>query len=678
MGSTWDREREEGQACVSGGDEPARGSLRSLTGLARRLCVGWWKSLLPLAISTAILSAVIGGAVGVGDSVQRGLLDRATSRIGRLGAVVVTGRFFRDALAEELSAKVPPDEIERLVPAIVLELSAEATADASRSKGEGVVAGRRRTTATILACNNPADLGWPWPHDQLTADSVAVNSVLASRLGIDDGDSIVLRTVARSPVAPDSPLGRRDADPLSRRMTVAAVIPTDGIGGFSLSPSQVDRPLVIAPLASVAKMFRESDAANAILAVLRPEATDAAASRAAASWIDAHLRPSAVDLGIEMRKDAKGVVRVSSTSLVLPPEVDRAASAVLGPLGGVPSLVLLANAIGVEEGGSVPYSTIAGCASPSLPFGDLTTVDGSVIDPIGDDEIVIDRWLADDLARQGSPVAVGERLHLKWFAPETLHGRVDERSCDLEVAAIVEMDGAAIERSFVPDVAGVTDEASIADWDPPFPFDASRVRSSPPDDADDRYWKQYGATPKAFVSLKDAREMGAGRFGQTTAWHVRAPEDGSVHAIARSIANEVDPAIMGFAARPVLAEAIAASRGSTPFGGLFGALSAYLVAAVLMLVWLLTSLLVVARRHEIGVLSAVGWSRQRITALVWLVLGGSASLGAIAGAAMGPFWTAILVAWLSRRWQGVAGGASAGRLAAAVDAVRHTLATSQP
>ena len=60
-------------------------------------------------------------------------------------------------------------------------------------------------------------------------------------------------------------------------------------------------------------------------------------------------------------------------------------------------------------------------------------------------------------------------------------------------------------REVVPEVEGITDEASIADWDPPFPFDRRRVRATPPQDQDDRYWKDYGAAPKAFVALATAR-----------------------------------------------------------------------------------------------------------------------------------------------------------------------------
>jgi hypothetical protein len=60
-------------------------------------------------------------------------------------------------------------------------------------------------------------------------------------------------------------------------------------------------------------------------------------------------------------------------------------------------------------------------------------------------------------------------------------------------------------------LAGITDQASIDDWDRPFPFDQSRVRP-----VDDDYWAEYRTTPKAFVTLNAGRQMWASRFGQVT------------------------------------------------------------------------------------------------------------------------------------------------------------------
>ena len=337
----------------------------------------------------------------------------------------------------------------------------------------------------------------------------------------------------------------------------------------------------------------------------------------------------------------------------------------LGPLGGRPTLAFLANAMtplvnGRPDKASIPYSTVVGIDTTSLPVGDLVDEQGGLLAMPGPDEIVIDRWMADDLASQGVPVAVGDSIMLQYFLPETLHGRVEEAACPLKVSGIASMRGAAIARDLVPEVEGITDEASIADWDPPFPFDRSRVRTVPPHDEDDRYWKAHGATPKAFVSLALARRLAGSRFGATTAWHMPEQSLPAAAATRAALADTMPADGMGMKVVPLRAQAEAAARGSTPFGGLFLALSSFVVASGLLLEWLLFSLLVAARRRDIGILAAIGWPAARVARLLVLVAGLAAVGGVVVGSLVGPLWARLLLDWLAQAWNtGVAAGSSA-------------------
>jgi hypothetical protein len=160
---------------------------------------------------------------------------------------------------------------------------------------------------------------------------------------------------------------------------------------------------------------------------------------AGATSVEAHgadalgtaVKPTLDDLGLVCRRPAgSGAMRLSSRRLLISPEVDRAASQVLGPLGGRPTLAFLANAMtplvhGKPAAASIPYSTVVGIDTSSLPVGDLVDDQGKLVTMPGPDEIVIDRWMADDLASQGVPVAVGDSIRLQYFLPETLHGRVE-------------------------------------------------------------------------------------------------------------------------------------------------------------------------------------------------------------------------------------------------------------
>ena len=608
---------------------------------------------MPLAASCGLLATVIGGSVGVGDAIVDNLVRRAEARLGAVLAAVTSERPFEADLASRMDA----------VPAFVSPVSIEAT---------GTV--RRATRATLLGIEDCGSLGFPGAEPKLDPDSVAVNGPLARDLGVVVGDTVVLRVLERSAIPSDSPLGRRVTGSLGRRVKVVAMLDDAGLGGFSLEPSQSDEPLAVVSLATAQEIVRKPGMANAAVTVdrspkgvgARGRGAGAERSREAASRLAHAVRPTLRDLGLSLEIIRGDLARLASVSLVIPPEADRAAEAVLAPLGASPAMLFLANAISIADGeesdrsagASVPYSTVAGINAAEAAFGRLLGIDGGPLRPPGPGEIVIDAWMAEDLAKQGRPVGPGSRLTATFFLPETLHGRAIEASRTFSISGVARMEEAAVERSLVPEVEGITDRRSIDDWEPPFPFDASRVRSTPPHDEDDRYWKDHGATPKAFVSIDDARAIAAGRFGRTTTWHFRLKAGGSLEDVRRRLESEIDPAAMGFVVRPVLADGLAAARGSTPFAGLFMALSSFVVVAGLTLVWLLSRLLVTTRLAVAGTLAAVGWRSARIAAVFGGVGGLAAAVGCLAGAAIGPAWASVLLAVLARGFAGVENAAS--------------------
>ena len=613
--------------------------MRTLAGLVGRLLAAWAPQVAALAAAAAVVAATIAGALGVGDSLTRGLRQVAGERLGRIDAAVVGEEFFSRRLLDDLEGRVAADATApaRLVPAIVLEVLVEPAAG-----------GRAAARATLLACDDPAGLGFAPPPPPVEAGVVLLNEPLARGLGAAAGDPVVLRLPRPSSVPADSPLGRRSAESSGRRLRVAAVLPPVGLGQFSLRPTQVTRPLVVASLQTARAILGRDDAVNVVCAVSvrRGDAAD---------WLRSALRPRLEDFGLALAGPADGVPRLTSRRLILPREVDRAAAAVLLPAGGRPSLAFLANemrpldAAGRPAAAAIPYSTVLGIDTTGHPAGPLVDDAGSPLPLPAADEIVIDRWMADDLAAQGRPVAVGDRIELRFFAPETLHGRVEETAATLRIAGIAAMRGAAVARDLVPEVEGISDERSIADWDPPFPFDAARVRTLPPHDEDDRYWRDHGTTPKAFVSLATARRIAGSRFGETTAWHLPR-ECGALADLSGRLAATLTPDALGLRVLPLRAAAMAAARGSTPFGGLFLALSSFVVAAGLILQWLLFRLLVASRSRDVGVLAAVGWPPRRLAALLVGVAGGAAVAGAIGGTLLGPLWARGLLAVLGRAW----------------------------
>ncbi len=325
-------------------------------------------------------------------------------------------------------------------------------------------------------------------------------------------------------------------------------------------------------------------------------------------------------------------------------------------LGGEPAFTYLANwisagpapavqtAAGVLGGLSyaleaqIPYSTLTGVNfSPVPPLGLWVNQDGKPMPPLKKGEIVLNEWAFDDLKAQlaevGGDLAVGDEIRITYFEPEHDPGAASEGLATFRLAGVVslEQDSVAADAAFTPEVPGVTDQASIEDWDPPFEFYQSRVRP-----IDDRYWEMYKATPKAFVSLAEAQELwGTARFGQLTS--IRIPPGNGVTEQTLAARLKLDPADQGFRFQAVKAEGLRAATGTTPFSVLFIGFSFFIILSAVMLVALLFRLGTESRAAEIGLLLAQGFSRARVRkllaaeGLVLSVIGGL--LGVAAGAA---------------------------------------------
>jgi putative ABC transport system permease protein len=210
----------------------------------------------------------------------------------------------------------------------------------------------------------------------------------------------------------------------------------------------------------------------------------------------------------------------------------------------------------------------------------------------------------------------------------------------------------------------MTDELTMANWDPPFPFDAKRIR---PDD--EKYWDRHGPTPKAFVSLATGQRLWASRFGQITSLRVAAEGDGGRRQgtspgsatssppptsvpldLGRLLQQHLEPATLGFALQPIRQQQLDASKGATPFGVLFLCFSFFIIAAAVMLVALLFRLGIDRRATEIGTLLAVGLSQgqvRRILLAEGLVV---AVAGSLLGILAGVAYAALMLLGLQTCW----------------------------
>ncbi|MEX1026577.1 MAG: FtsX-like permease family protein, partial [Candidatus Paceibacterota bacterium] len=284
------------------------------------------------------------------------------------------------------------------------------------------------------------------------------------------------------------------------------------------------------------------------------------------------------------------------------------------------------------------------------------------IEPLKDNEIVLNSWAADDLNAKPA-----DWIRVAYFEPETTHGDAVETHADFQVQAITPLTepsssyrrGRAAQYSqpptlandphLTPEVEGVTDQETIDDWDAPFPFDYNLVRSQ-----DDTYWENHRTTPKAFVSFATGKRLWGSRFGHVTSYRIPAREGVTADAIKQAFLDELakQNESLGMDFVPVKRQQLAASSGTTPFDGLFLGLSFFIIAAALLLVALLFRLGVEQRASEIGTLLAVGLRRGQASRL--FVSEGTlvALVGGVLGVAIGVGYAWLMLAGLRTWWVG--------------------------
>jgi len=588
-----------------------------------------WRIHLTVAAGVAAATAVVTGALLIGDSVQGTLRHLTLDRLGQIDDVLVAPHFFRSQLAANIRTHATvQQDFPLALPVVFLEGSLANPADAHRAQ-----VGR----VTVLGSSDGFwTLGSGGPQRAPGEGQVVLNEPLALDLGVKSGDEVILRIGRAGQIPPDSALGRKTDTVRSRRLVVSEVIPAVGLARFGLRPTQLSRYNAFTSTRTLQALVDQPDKVNAVL-VAGPS-TETTPSAAADAALVRSLQPTLEDYGFSLVRSRLGYVQFSSERMLIEPVAVDVVEKALHEFQPQSVFTYLANTIAVNDR-QIPYSTIAALDfRVQPPLGPFKTPEGDVIPPLAGDEIVLNSWAADDLEAK-----VGDTVDVTFFEPESTHGKIVDRTVSLRLRAIADLSGAAADPDLTPELKGVTDQKSIANWNPPFPFDARRIRKK-----DEKYWDEHRATPKAFVSLATGRRLWSSRFGDTTAIRIAPPPDLSLEDLARRL--KFDPAALGFQFLPVKRMGLAASAGTTPFNWLFLGLSFFIVAAAVMLISLLFRLGVERRAAEIGILAAVGLRRRQIAC----VLAGEgllvAAAGGLAGLAIGVGYAWLMLVGLRTWW----------------------------
>lgn len=588
---------------------------------------------LAVAAGVAVATAVITGALLVGDSVRGSLRDLVLERLGKIDSVLVAEQPFRVELADTMKGGKAAGEGNSVVaPMLLVPGSVSATSD------------DRTEQATQLTILGVTEDFWKLGDDQifdLKGDEAIITRAIASELHAKVGDEVILRVAVPSNIPADSTLGEKADSTVVRRLTVKAIA-NEGIARFGLQPSQLEPRNVFVPLATLQRLLEIPGKAN-LLAVGSEDLR----------FVESRLPVRLADFGLQVDEFESGgerYVQLSAERLVLPEYVVGLAEDLISkPRGQAPRLApqavitYLANTINLGDK-KVPYSTVTGIDS-TAELGPLRDEDRNPV-ALADNEIALNDWTAERLGAK-----VGDQITLKYYEPETTHGKLVERTTDpLTVKFIVPLKDAegnptaVADEHFTPELPGVTDERSISDWDLPFKLVEKISRE------DEDYWDEYRTTPKAFVSQALAKKLWSTRWGTISALRWPATDELTAQKIGAQLIEKVDPSALGMKWLPVREQGLAAARGTTSFEGLFLGFSFFLMAAAVLLIVLLFRLGAESRAAEIGLLAAVGWSAKRVRRLWFVEAAIVAMVGAAIGALAGIAYAGLMIHGLTTWW----------------------------
>ncbi|MCU0858464.1 MAG: ABC transporter permease, partial [Pontiellaceae bacterium] len=563
----------------------------------------YWRSHLGVLLGTILAAAVLTGSLLVGDSVDGSLRKFALQRLGGIDFAMQTpNRFF----AADLAKRISPD-----------------AAAALQLRGMAITDEKQINRVQVIGCDSNfwkfADMNF-----QLSENEAALNQKLATALDVRVGDEISLRIEKPGLLPGDAPLAAQKEDRTVRaRFTVQRILTDDELGRFSLSANQVVPYNAFVNLQTLEERTELAGKANLLLTGIG----------------NPNPIPSKVwdfsDFGFRFRRQG-GQVQLESDSIYLEPEAARAALSIPGAEG---TLTYLVNSISTDQK-STPYSFVLARENSGLL----------------DDEIILNRWLADELdAKPGDSVTMNyfELLPSNRFAA---HDRT------FTVRRIVEMNELEPESELAPAFPGLTDVDRCADWDVGIPMDEKQLN----DPANEAYWNRYRQTPKAIVSLAAGQSMWSNRFGNLTSVRWNAGQASSLSAEeppdtctgrleacpTLMFKKEFNPAAAGYVFQPVRAQALAAVNHAMDFGQLFVGMSFFLIVAALMLTGLLFVFGIQQRAEEMGILLATGWKPSAVQRLFLLEGGVIALAGSLIGAWLGTGYTRLLIFGLATYWQG--------------------------
>lgn len=532
----------------------------------------------------ALLSAVITGSLLTGRSVKSSLKRSASEHLGNAGIIISSGHRYIDTSLVGNFRKISKTNCTGIL--------------AFSGYCQNLISQKGAYSTNIIGIDNDFFTFQGNEKLRLKPGEVALNRKLADFLEIKTGDEIILLFSQISEIPANAPFAPAKEPAKSIVMKAGPILEPAANGNFSLSISQITPMNIFINLADLSANSDYPVKINRLLIENKPDLSPAVVY----NDLKQVLKPN--DIGLYLRFLKKtGEYELISDRIFIDETIVKDVENVLP--SSAPVITYLGNRFTAGTR-STPYSFVS--ALPSAIYPEIG----------GDNEILINRWLADDLAARER-----DTLQMYWYSPDSLNNLV-EKSDKFIISKIVDIKGIWSDSLLMPDFPGISGSKSCSGWDAGVPVKFDEIRRK-----DEDYWNKYKGTPKAFTNYEKGKELWGNNFG--TATSIRFHSGISEKEITERLYGTLDPSKTGFTINNLFIESIKAADESVDFSTLFLSLGFFLILASIVLLSFAVTSSFNTKKDQINTFFALGFRNRWIENLLFFESGVIAFTGCLIG-----------------------------------------------
>ena len=562
------------------------------------------KSFVLLILAAAVSTAILAGAIFLGDSVKSTLITLGQEK---------TGSFEYAAIPHSFNSLY--SEIENNNSFVsVLKIKERSVSNSSGLNIENVNVFAVGQDFIKSFANNKKQ----YKDDfRIEEGKIIINEHLADTLSVKAGDDLLLSFSSFSALSPSFVFYLEEESRNTISLEIQEVISNRGVGRFSLSISQSAENLIYVNLNYWRNKFNIGKRVNLHLI----KNTNSEITKA-----EVEKNISLADIGLNIKKYSSDYNLLSSDSLFLSAKLIDTIKIQFPEIVTVYSY-FINNAL--SSGKSSPFHFII-----ALPIQFLIENSNMQLE---ENQIIISNWLADDLE-----LSKGSRIDLNYYVI-TETGELSEKNSKYEISAIWGQSRFSDYDNLIPPFPGLAGKESCLDWDPGIPVDLNQVRP-----VDEDFWNTWGLSPKIIMSYKDASAAWGSEKASATS--ILIPSFYNKTEIENLILNSLSLEEKGMQLINLKSQAEAASEHGINFTELFLGLSFLLIISVLLVLVFIMQIFYQSRSGEFATMQAMGYSAKQLKRIVYKEITFITIPGAVAGILIGSLYCVLLLQGLKTIW----------------------------